>query len=879
MPNSAKKLYKFLKLEIERGYDNRAVVGGLDRIIPNWQIEARGQKLDHKKIQSIVSLLSEYRYFHDDERPEAVQDMLNILETMIPHEPAKAPVIAASPKQKTHAEVRVEDQEREQEREPEKEIEPELEPESKPEPKPEPEKKPEKKAATKQSLISPPVEKRQKPSADKKITRKLPKEKPLPTVPDMPTSGGLESVVTIIPGIGPKNAETLKNLGIQSIRDLLYHFPRRYDDYSQLKPINRLEFGDEITIIASVKNIQTRKIRNGKQTITEAVVSDDTGYLRITWFSVYPSKQLSAGDQIVLSGKVDMYLGRLVMTSPDWEVLEETNLHTNRIVPVYPLTAEITQKRLRKILFNTVYFWSPRTSDYLPRRIRNNYGLVTLSTALMQIHFPDSEEQLEAARARLAFDEIFLLQLGLLRQKRNWQSATARVFDTPNEWIASQISALPFSLTEAQKRVIRDIQLDLLSSRPMNRLLQGDVGSGKTIVAAMAMGMIVRAQCQAAIMAPTGILAEQHFRNLRSILCNSDTPGGPILQDSELQLMVGDTPESKKIQIREGLETGSIKLVIGTHALIEAPVIFKNLQLIIIDEQHRFGVSQRAALRQKGNNPHLMVMTATPIPRSMALTIYGDLDISVIDEMPVGRQLVETHVLRPVERERSYSLISGQIRKGHQAFIIYPLIEKGEKEEIKAAVEEHQRLQKDIFSNKKIGLLHGRMKPNEKEQVMAQFRDGHYEILVSTSVVEVGVDIPNATVMVIEGANRFGLAQLHQFRGRVGRGAAKSYCLLIPETPGAVENERLITMEETNDGFVLAERDLEQRGPGDFLGTRQAGFTDLKIASLTDIRLIEQARQAAQEVFKSDADLSSSDYDALKQVLDRFWTQGKGDVS
>ncbi|MEN6408795.1 MAG: helicase-related protein, partial [Anaerolineaceae bacterium] len=351
------------------------------------------------------------------------------------------------------------------------------------------------------------------------------------------------------------------------------------------------------------------------------------------------------------------------------------------------------------------------------------------------------------------------------------------------------------------------------------------------------------------------------------------------LKPEEIRLMVGDTSEAEKQEIRAGLEDGSIRVVIGTHALLEAPVTFQRLQLAVIDEQHRFGVEQRAALRAKGENPHLLVMTATPIPRSLALTVYGDLDLSLMDEMPVGRLPIETHVLSPRERERAYSLIQAQVALGHQAFIIYPLVEQGEKEEAKAAVEEHARLQKEVFTNLKLGLLHGRMKPEEKDEVMAHFRDGEAQILVSTSVVEVGVDVPNATIMLIEGANRFGLAQLHQFRGRVGRGEVQSYCLLIPETEDAVDNERLAVMAETNDGFVLAERDLEQRGPGEFLGSRQSGFADLQLASITDVRLIEKAREQAQQLFTTDPDLQAPENALLAKTLKRFWREGKGDVS
>jgi ATP-dependent DNA helicase RecG len=406
--------------------------------------------------------------------------------------------------------------------------------------------------------------------------------------------------------------------------------------------------------------------------------------------------------------------------------------------------------------------------------------------------------------------------------------------------------------------------------------VQGDVGSGKTVVAALATSIVVNGGAQAAVMAPTAILAEQHYRNFTSLLAGE----GGIIQENEVCLLVSATPDSRKEEIRQGLLDGSVKVVIGTHAVIEENVQFKDLQFIVIDEQHRFGVEQRKELRSKGTNPHLLVMTATPIPRSLALTVFGDLDISVIDEMPVGRQPVNTHVLRPQERERAFTLIRGQIKAGRQAFIVYPLIDESEKVETRAAVDDYEVLSKEIFPDFKVGLLHGRMKPAEKDEVMAKFRDKEYDILVSTTVVEVGVDVPNAAVMLIEGADRFGLAQLHQLRGRVGRGADQSYCLLIPTHEDATENERLQAMAQTNSGFELADLDLKTRGPGEFLGTRQAGFAStLKMASITDVKLIEKAREQAQILFERDPYLEKTENALLREAFERFWGEGKGDVS
>jgi ATP-dependent DNA helicase RecG len=422
---------------------------------------------------------------------------------------------------------------------------------------------------------------------------------------------------------------------------------------------------------------------------------------------------------------------------------------------------------------------------------------------------------------------------------------------------------------------VDDICVDVGSGRPMNRLIQGDVGSGKTVVAALAALMIVRSGPQVAIMAPTSILAEQHYKSFSRLMA-----GEGLLQENQIRLLTGDTNSVERASIQDGLASGEIKVLIGTHALIEEPVAFKDLQLTVIDEQHRFGVDQRAALRSKGANPHLLVMTATPIPRSLALTLYGDLDISVMDEMPAGREPISTHILKPQERERGYSLIRSQVEAGRQAFIVYPLIEESEKlETLKAAVDDHERLSKEIFPTLKLGLLHGKMKADEKDRIMADFRDQKYDILVSTTVIEVGVDVPNATVMLIEGANRFGLAQLHQLRGRVGRGGGESFCLLVPDQADAAENERLQAMTETNDGFKLAELDLKQRGPGEFLGTRQSGYAStLKMASLTDVPLIEKARKHAQKMFEVDAELKAPEHALLAEALNRFWGN-KGDMS
>lgn len=820
------KLIKFFKLEIEKGFDNRAIIGGLERMLPVWVDEARTNQISQDLITEIEKEIHRYSLENVSGRKQIIESLLKKLnehDVKIPQVPNR-------------------------------------------------EKTSNSKSSPKIAIVSVSQNKFEKPLAQSKSNNKSLR-------PDLEKSVvGLNAPLTVISGIGKSKADTLHTLGLETLADVLYYFPRRYDDYSQLKPINRILFGEEITIIGMVQSINIRPIRDGKRKIVEAVISDGTGFLRLTWFNQeFIARQINEGSQIVVSGKVEIYLGRFVMNNPDWEHVESEHLHTNRIVPIYSLTANVTQKNLRRLIYETVTHWSQRIPDHLPQEIIEKAQVISLQDAIKQAHFPDSQDALLKARNRLAFDEILLLQLGVQQQKRNWQANPAKSFAVDDNWISDEITTLPFQLTNAQTQVVGAIREDLNSGKPMNRLLQGDVGSGKTIVAALAISIIVSNGGQSAFMAPTSILAEQHFQTLQKIMTSQERPH-PI-NSEEIVLLVGSTPEDDKKRIRSGLLDGTIKVVIGTHALLEEPVKFKDLQFAIIDEQHRFGVEQRALLRAKGQSPHLLVMTATPIPRSLALTIYGDLDVSVMDEMPLGRIPVETFVLMPIERERAYNLISKQISEGHQAFIIYPLIQQNEDIDLKAAIEESERLQKEIFPLNRIGLLHGKMKADEKEIVMQQFRKNKLQILVSTSVIEVGVDIPNATVMLIEGADRFGLAQLHQFRGRVGRGGNKSYCLLIPNVDDAIENQRLTVMTQTNDGFILAEKDLEQRGPGDFLGDRQSGFMDLKMAKLTDIHLIEKARTFAQQIFGIDPDLSRSEHTLLRESLVRFWQQGTGDIS
>jgi len=894
MQPSLEKLRKLFRLEHGNGYSNTAVIGGLANILSFWESEARSENIDEAVIQAVSSTLKLYSYRTPEERIGSLKGLWRHIQARYPEAaPAKsvpvsrvpvsgapgasAPESGASgagetvsgvPESGGTAEVPPE-----QTQLPSAPIQtpPQVVPSEELVQLPEPE--------------APPAESTPEPAP-----RPAPHPQPVPAhhpapgrSDNRPGSGtskrpiALNAALTVLAGVGPRHASMLTRLGLNTLGDMLYNFPRRYDDYSALKPIRDIFYGQQVTVIGEVTMLNSRPLRGGKTSLTEAVINDGTAGMRLTWFNQpWLANRIKVGDAISVSGKVEQYLGRLVMNNPDWEPVEVENLHTNRIVPVYPLTANVTQKWLRKLMHQVVSYWAPKLTDHLPETIRQAVNLPELGTALLQVHFPDSNEKLQAARQRLAFDEIFFLQTGVLRQRRDWQSLPGRVFQVEDAWLEERLSGLPFPLTNAQKKALAEIRADLGSGKPMNRLLQGDVGSGKTIVAALAAAMINQSGAQAAILAPTSILADQHYHSFTAALAGTNGP----LQSAQIRLLVGDTSESEKEEIRAGLANSEIKIVIGTHALLEDPVVFADLQFITIDEQHRFGVEQRARLRSKGTNPHLLVMTATPIPRSLALTLYGDLDLSVMDELPPGRLPVETHVLTPTERERAYTLVKGQVTGGHQAFVIYPLIEENEKSEMLAATQEHERLQKEVFPKLKLGLLHGRMKPDEKDAVMLAFRDRKYDLLVSTTVVEVGVDIPNATVMLVEGANHFGLAQLHQLRGRVGRAGDQSFCLLIPDHEDAAENERLQAMAESNDGFVLAERDLQQRGPGEFLGTRQAGFADsLKMASLSDIHLIEKARNQAQELFARDPDLKDPENSYLAEALGRFWGGGKGDVS
>ena len=644
----------------------------------------------------------------------------------------------------------------------------------------------------------------------------------------------------------------LEKLGIKTLVDLLYHVPFRYEDYSIISSIGSVQVGEKVTVkgkILDIENVYTR----GYKKIQKARVGDESGEIDVVWFNQpFILKTLKIGDQVSLSGKVESNNRRNILRSPDYEIESEDLIHTGRLVPVYPQTQGLSSKWLRRQIYNLLKSFN--VPDFLPDDVRKNNSLMNLMEAISKVHFPKTLEEAEKAKERLSFDELFLLQLSSLKRKRDWKKdLTGNKFKVLKDKTDDFIEKLPFDLTGSQKKVISEIFKDLEKETPMNRLLEGDVGSGKTVVSAVAMYLTHLNGFQSAFMAPTEILANQHYETISTLL-------------SPLGLEVGLRTASNKKKLK-------FDILIGTHALIHKGVDFENLGLVVIDEQQRFGVEQRSILRKKGKNPHLLTMTATPIPRTVALTLYGDLDLSTLSDMPKGRVSVKTWLVPPQKRNPAYLWIEKQLKETKsQAFIICPFIEESENmTTVKAATKEFERLKKGVFPKLKLGLLHGKMKSKEKEKVLKDFGRGKIDILVATPVVEVGIDFPNATIILIEASERFGLAQLHQLRGRVGRGDKKSYCLLFTESDSPQTVQRLKSLEKINVGAELAELDLKLRGPGEIYGTAQHGIPMLKVASFSDFSLIQKTRREAEKIIDS-----LNDYPLLKQKV--FETNTK-DVS
>jgi len=684
-----------------------------------------------------------------------------------------------------------------------------------------------------------------------------------------PAARSLESAVQYVKGVGPRVAGTLEKLGIFTVQDLLYHFPRRYEDRTRFARVSQLNHGETATVLGTVitaDNVQTR----GRLVLTKVAVDDGSGVVALTWFNQKFRKDQFLklrGRKIVVFGTVQAGRWGVEMASPEWELFSEDEdpLSSGRVVPVYPLTEGLFQSQLRKALRGALDAYVGMVEEILPESMRDRLDLMDIAESLRNIHFPESQEALDAARKRLVFEELFLLQLALAVRKRGMEAPGRGIsFETPANFRDELKEVLPFELTGAQKRVIKEIAADMRRPICMNRLLQGDVGSGKTAVALAAMLIAVRNSYQAALMAPTEILAEQHYIGISKLVGNLDMLG------IHVDLLTGSLRSKHRREVNERIASGQTSIAIGTHALIQEGVEFRRLGLVIVDEQHRFGVLQRAALMDKGLTPDMLVMTATPIPRTLTLTVYGDLDVSIIDELPPGRKPIKTHWKQIGERKKVYNALRTLIDQGRQAYVVCPLIEESEKLQVRAATELADFLALEMFPDLRIGLLHGQMKTDEKEQVMTAFRNRELDILVSTTVIEVGVDVANATVMVIEDADRFGLAQLHQLRGRVGRGDEQSYCVMICEGNSEDSIKRMQVMSETTDGFAIAEEDLKLRGPGEFYGTRQSGMAGLKIADIfRDIPILEMARAEAFKLVEKDPDLAAAPLKSLRRDLVR----------
>jgi ATP-dependent DNA helicase RecG len=703
--------------------------------------------------------------------------------------------------------------------------------------------------------------------------------RPPVTPKPLPPRDPLDAPVTAVRGVKGALQAKLAKLDLHTVRDLVFLLPNRHNDFADVRSVAELQPFQEQTAVVSVWS--AAKVRLGYREGTQAVVGDNSGTMRVVWFNQpYLADQLKVNDRVVLSGKVSLFNRLKTMESPEWERLEDDGdlTHTGRLVPVYPLTQGLSQRVLRRAVKEALDRYLPALRETLPAALRERHGLPPLQQALRQVHYPDGWQQQETARRRLAFDELLCVQLVVLGRRQAWLEGHAPAF-RPDGALADYRRSLPFSLTGAQERVLGEVLRDLGTTKPMARLLQGDVGSGKTAVAAAALVLAAANGYQGALMAPTEILAEQHFRTLTRLLEGVSVDGRPL----RVELLTGSLKAGSKRAAAAALAAGEVDVAVGTQALIQEGVMFRRLGLAVVDEQHRFGVVQRATLRSRaldGNQaPHLLVMSATPIPRTLALTLFGDLEASVIDEMPPGREPVETHWVAPEDRREAYEFVRAQVHEGRQAFVVCPLIEESAAVQTRAATLEYERLARDVFPDLRVGLLHGRVSAPEKDRVLASFRDRELDILVSTTVIEVGIDIPNATVMVIEGADRFGLAQMHQLRGRVGRGGGRSYCLLLSDDPSYTARQRLKLLEELSDGFALAEADLRLRGPGDYFGTRQSGLPEFQAADFSDVRLVEAARQEAALLLQEDPELRSEQHAALAEAVARTKRKVIGEVS
>ncbi len=872
-------LSKVLKQEQSKGCADRVVFGGLDAFLSRW-MEANAAKLppaNASRLDAIGPRRHSYAAMTLDERRAFIAGLLAWASDVSgPRPPATSPASGEKERQKARGT-----------------------PPSPPPAEAAPPGLPRKGEARRpvirakgQGATSAPAPVARGPATRGKTDRASAASRP-PDAAAQPASGLLDRPIAVLGGVQSATVAKFNKLSVRTVGDMLYFFPHRHNDFAHMKSVADLEIGKDQTVVVSVWEASEARLRSGRKA-TEAVVGDETGNLRVIWYNQpYLAQRLRPNTRVVLSGRIVVdYKGRRVFEAPEYEVVDQETdnlIHTGRLVPVYPLTAGLSARTARRLVKAAVDRYAPALPDFLPDAIREREALLPLPEAVRQAHYPDSMEGNDRARRRLAFDELFLMQIAVMGRRQQWQQEKGNPLPVNQDMLDAFLRALPFPLTNAQRRVLGDVLADMSRERPMSRLLQGDVGSGKTVVALAALLTALANGFQGALMAPTEVLAEQHFLTVRRLLGSSPrteerdklfvTYLDPWPRPIAVGLLTSASTKKQKQELGERVAAGAVQLLVGTHALIQEGVTFERLGLAVVDEQHRFGVEQRSALRQKGYNPHLLAMTATPIPRTLALTLYGDLDLSVIDEMPPGRKPVRTRAIGPDKREAAYRFIREQVSQGRQAFTICPLIEESEAIEAKAAVKEFQRLSVDVFPDLRLGLLHGRMSGKDKDDVMRRFREGELNILVSTAVVEVGIDVPNATVMLIEGADRFGLAQLHQFRGRVGRGEHPSYCVLVSDSPSEEARERLAVMETTHDGFKLAEEDLRLRGPGEFFGTRQSGLPDLRMARLSDLPLLEMARKEAQRVFDADPRLTLAEHRLLKVEMARRMPGGAAEVS
>ncbi len=894
MPSALENMVKILKLERDQGGKDKAVVGGMRAYVDSWQAQARDQArraAHHILIDEIIDVLREYEKIADeDERvvklnylldrvtnrvapPKAYTDRLPKWEEYLKSQPQPSPARPSRKQSQTRSDRRQTGPRRSSERE-------------------------KFKAYDSANYDEDFTSVRESDELDLVALPRLsrPPRLPRPQIgldEQLALNRELEAPTTEVKGIGKKFGELLELIELKTIRDLLYSFPRDYHDYTKQHCIKDLEPGQQATVIATIMRWQVVHSNSGGKDLI-VVVSDGSGNMSVRFFKQhYLSAKLRRGMQVVLNGKVSYFRDMKQMTNPEWEELELKNLHSIGIVPVYRMTQGLRPRLYRRTMRTLIDEWAEKIPDPIPTTVLERNDLADLGWAIQQTHFPEGWDHLRHARRRLVFDNLLMLQLAMLGNRREWQSLPGPELVVDDSLLQAFTQAVfPFELTQAQKRAIEDIRGDMAKPVPMNRLVQGDVGSGKTAVAIVAIAIAQANGKQSAIMVPTGVLAEQHYRTISEAFAKAPMDEKPVIA-----LLTGALTAAERESIYRGLADGSIDIVVGTQALIQQGVEFHDLAIAIIDEQQRFGVDQRAQLRGKGQNPDLLVMTATPIPRTLALTIHADLDYTVINELPAGRQQIVTKIIAPVARERLHGFVTAQLEEGRQAFFVHPLVEESETIASASAIEAYQRLSK-VFFRQRVCLLHGRMSPVEKDTLMRDFAQHKYDVMVTTSVTELGVDVPNATVMVIDGANRFGLAQLHQFRGRVGRGQYQSYCFLIPdhspdididriraERAGSlnegelsIAEQRLAAMEAASDGFELAELDWRLRGAGDLLGRRQSGLSKLQLLELMSPELVELAQREARTVYTEDPALDLPEHQLLADCVKQLQADS-GDVS